>query len=262
MPAGWSLTLIGCTGDTTGLVIGRYASDPLAFVNGGTNGYEAGDTTIRVTIDAGESVVCTFTNTEHASVTYQKETVPASDPQDFVFGVTGSGLTEDTLDTDGASATPSSHTDNLTPDQFGAKTIMETTVTGWDLTALTAVVTPTSPTTSTQGRWTSTLTLARRSSAPSRTRSSPSFIVQKVTKPADSPTNFPFEVTGTGYLPFSLTGQAASNTNTQTLIPGYLHREGNGSDGWVLTGIGGSSDIHQAIRVHVTGRGGSSGAAT
>ena len=73
VPAGWSLTLIGCTGDTTGLVIGRYdTSSPLAFVNGGTDGYDRRHDDPRH-VDAGESVVCTFTNTEHASLDLVKE---------------------------------------------------------------------------------------------------------------------------------------------------------------------------------------------
>ena len=55
---GYDLTDISCSGDTTGLVIGRY--DGLTFVNGGGNGFDVGDTHFRVDIGAGENVTCTF----------------------------------------------------------------------------------------------------------------------------------------------------------------------------------------------------------
>ena len=48
-----------------------------------------------------------------------------------MFGVTGSGLTGATLDTDAGSAgTPSSHTDTLTAAQLGANSITETVPAG------------------------------------------------------------------------------------------------------------------------------------
>ena len=57
-------------------------------------------------------MVCTFTNTEHASLTVKKVTDPASDPQDFDFDLTGTGLQADLdLDTDAGNATlPSEQT--------------------------------------------------------------------------------------------------------------------------------------------------------
>ena len=58
-----------------------------------------------------------------ATVTYQKETVPASDPQDFGFVASGGGMASDTLDTDAGSATPSSHTDTLTRIPTGGQQI-------------------------------------------------------------------------------------------------------------------------------------------
>ena len=75
-----------------------------------------GDRKATLDIDAGEGVVCTFTNTKHASLTVVKVTDPASDPQDFDFDLTGSGLPADLdLDTDAGSAgTPSQQTFPLT----------------------------------------------------------------------------------------------------------------------------------------------------
>ena len=64
---GWSLTNLVCTGggaDSSTSVANRVAT---------------------LDIDAGETVVCTFTNTKGASLTVVKVTDPASDPQDFDF---------------------------------------------------------------------------------------------------------------------------------------------------------------------------------
>ena len=59
--------------------------------------------------------MCTFTNTEHASLKVIKVTDPAEDAQDFDFDLTGSGVGTDLdLDTDPASAgTPSEQTFQL-----------------------------------------------------------------------------------------------------------------------------------------------------
>ena len=92
--AGWSLTDLVCTG---------------AGADSSTN---LGTRTATLDIDAGENVVCTFTNTKHASLTVVKVTDPASDPQDFDFDLTGSGVPADLdLDTDAGNATlPSQQT--------------------------------------------------------------------------------------------------------------------------------------------------------
>jgi hypothetical protein len=73
-----------------------------------------------------------------ATVTYEKETVPASDPQDFAFVASGGGLTSGTLDTDPDSTTPPSHTDTLTASQLaGTKSIAEAVPAGWTLSGIT-----------------------------------------------------------------------------------------------------------------------------
>ena len=87
----------------------------------------------------------------------------------------------------------------------------------------------------------------------------PKLIIQKVTKPAGSSTSFQFQVTGTGYTAFSLTGQSPNNSNTQTLQPGPYTAHEVVPAGWVLTGIGGSSDPNHPTDCTVTGSGGSTG---
>ena len=72
VPAGWMLTNIVCTGDPSH-VIGRIVNN--AFVNGGADGFDAGDTSILVTIDPGENVDCTFTNTQLVSLIIEKTVI-------------------------------------------------------------------------------------------------------------------------------------------------------------------------------------------
>ncbi len=81
-------------------------------------------------------------------------------------------------------------------------------------------------------------------------------IVKKVVKPTSSTTSFSFSTTGTGYAGFSLSDGA---TNSQTLNAGsYTVRE-LVPLGWVLTGIGGSTDVNTPYNCTITGSGGSSG---
>jgi hypothetical protein len=118
--AGWSLTNLVCTGA------------------GGDSSTNLGDRKATLDIDAGEDVVCTFTNTKGASLTVVKVTDPASDPQDFDFDLTGSGVPAGlVLDTDASSAgTPSQETFALSAAQLGAYTVTETALPDWDLTNL------------------------------------------------------------------------------------------------------------------------------
>lgn len=74
-----------------------------------------------------------------ATITVQKVTDPASDPQDFDFDLTGAGAPSDIdLDTDAGSASlDSQSTFNVSAAQLGAYTITESSVVGWTLTDVT-----------------------------------------------------------------------------------------------------------------------------
>ena len=113
LPA-WTLAAPTCIGDSEAQTSGR---------------------TVTLDVDAGETITCTYVNTKHASLTIVKDAVP-NDPQDFSFGVSGTGLVAFTLDDDpGSGAVPSSRTFQLNT-QYGAKTVTESAVAGWTLTGL------------------------------------------------------------------------------------------------------------------------------
>ncbi len=117
---GWSLTDITCI-DPDG---GSTDSGSVATID----------------VDAGETVHCTYTDTEDATVTYEKKTDPDPDPQDFDFTTTGPGLNGATLDTDpGSAGTPASHTDTLSASQLGSHSITEAAQAGWALSDITCV---------------------------------------------------------------------------------------------------------------------------
>jgi uncharacterized repeat protein (TIGR01451 family) len=75
VPAGWTLTNIVCTGDTTGVLVGADAD------------FDPGDTSVSVPIDAGDDVSCTFTNTQNASLDIEKLSVGGTS----IFDFAGSG---------------------------------------------------------------------------------------------------------------------------------------------------------------------------
>jgi uncharacterized protein DUF5979/prealbumin domain-containing protein len=84
-------------------------------------------------------------------------------------------------------------------------------------------------------------------------------VVIKNAKPAEG--SFSFTTTGTGYNGFTLTGATTGNgnVNSQTLNVGtYTVKEGTQLS-WILTGIGGSTDINTPYNCVVTGSGGSTG---
>lgn len=88
-----------------------------------------GSTVNNIQLAAGETVTCTFTNTQNGTIIVDKVTLPAQDPQSFSFTTTGAGYTGFSL-TD--SAQPNSQ--SVVP---GAYSVSETVPSGWDLTSAT-----------------------------------------------------------------------------------------------------------------------------
>jgi hypothetical protein len=82
-------------------------------------------------------------------------------------------------------------------------------------------------------------------------------IIKKIIKPTGSLTSFAFNATGTGYTTgFSLAG---GQQNSQDLSAGTYTAKELVPLGWVLTGIGGSTDPNTPYACTVTGSGGSTG---
>ncbi len=104
------------------------------FANGGTKISDAGDTTVKVTVAAGNTPTCTFTNTQNASLAIQKQTVGAT--ASFDYTGTGAGVqasfTRNTSPTNptNAAAFP------ITGTQLGDKYVRETLLPGYTLTLI------------------------------------------------------------------------------------------------------------------------------
>lgn len=79
VPAGWVLTDISCSGATNSTVS-----------IGGTSGFVAGDTDVSVDVAAGETVICTYTNTKDGSLTIIKDAVGGDGVFSFNHNVPGS----------------------------------------------------------------------------------------------------------------------------------------------------------------------------
>ena len=120
---GFDLTSIVCT-------------DPTA---GNTSTTSLATRTATVKVDPGETVTCVFTNTQRGSIVIIKDTQnPATDPQDFAYTGTGTGLSGFSLDDDGDNANTLSNTktfSNLVPG--GSRVVTETPLPSeWALTAI------------------------------------------------------------------------------------------------------------------------------
>jgi Prealbumin-like fold domain len=80
-------------------------------------------------------------------------------------------------------------------------------------------------------------------------------VIKKITKPVGTG-SFAFATTGTGYNGFTLPG---GGTNSQSLNAGSYTVTESSQLGWVITGIGGSTDPLTPYNCMVTGAGGSTG---
>jgi len=75
VPAGWTLANIACSGASV-----EYSGAG----GGGTPSFQAGDTTVGVTLAGGEAAVCTFANQQQASITIVKKSLGGD--ATFTFG--------------------------------------------------------------------------------------------------------------------------------------------------------------------------------
>ncbi len=126
---GWTLTNIVCTGNPAGLIIGRFVSG--VFQTGGSDGFDPGDTTVSVAIEAGNNVSCTYTNTQNASLDIEKTTVGGT--ATFDYAVDGTGLAPFTRNTAVANPTTSAPFP-FSGLQLGTKDVQELPEAGWTLT--------------------------------------------------------------------------------------------------------------------------------
>src|SRR5688572_16644644 len=99
LPAGWTLTGIVCSG--TGITAAEvdFSTDGSSW----HDDFQAGDDFARVDLQAGDAATCTFTNTNEASLTVVKDTVPDGDGAQFDFATTGQSAYK--LDTEGRKST-------------------------------------------------------------------------------------------------------------------------------------------------------------
>lgn len=125
VPAGWDLTSRAC------VFTGTQNAKTFTSINN--------DAGVSVALGAGEDVTCTFTNTQRGSIVIIKDTQnPATDPQDFAYTGTGTGMSGFSLDDDGDNANTLSNTktfSDLVPG--GSRVVTETPLPSeWALTAI------------------------------------------------------------------------------------------------------------------------------
>ncbi len=172
--AGWDAGTITCVG-------GPFGTGGGSYTNGGP-----------ITVTWGDVVTCTFPSSKRGSITVDKVTGPALDPQSFDFSVAGGP--DSIVDNFALSDTAVPHTSaNLRP---GSYTVTETVPTGWDFTTATCVggsfgagqtITNGGTVNLTAGaQVTCTFTNLRRARV----------IVDKVTNPAADPRVFKFILSG------------------------------------------------------------------
>ena len=207
-----------------------------------------GDT---ITVPLGAAVTCTITNDDIAPTLHLRKVVVNDNGgtktvADFTLTADGTG----TNDLSGTSPVDSGAT--LQADTWA---LSETTVAGYSASAWVCVG-------GTQVGSNITVDIGGTATCTITNDDQPgTIIIQKLIKPTGSLTSFAFEATGPGatgtdYVDFSLTG---GQQNSQTLNAGAYTVTELVPLGWVLTGIGGSTDPNTPYACTVTGSGGSTG---
>ena len=130
---GFTLTNIGCTANGAVIVIGTGQGG--AFAQGATAGFDPGDNSVKVTVDAGDTPTCTFENTLGASLDIEKQSIGGTG--EFDYTVLGAPLVAFTRNT-ATQGNPTVTTPVVIgPADFGDKYVTESPETGWTLTNIT-----------------------------------------------------------------------------------------------------------------------------
>jgi hypothetical protein len=208
-----------------------------------------------ITVALGESKTCTLTNDDIApSLTLDKIVVNdnGGTAQESAWTLTANGGSAGTLS--GAGAAGSADVVSGSTFKAGTYALSESTGPyGYSAGSWSCVKNGGSPVTG------SSITLGVGDSATCTITNNDqpgTIIVKKIIKPEGSATSFSFDASGTGYTDFSL---SANQTNSQTLNAGSYTVTELVPLGWVLTGIGGSTDPNTPYNCTVTGSGGSTG---
>src|SRR6185369_15492173 len=229
VPAGWVLTNIVCTGQSTSTV-----------TIGATGQFDAGDTNSTVNLAAGENITCVYTNTKNSSITIQNVMVGGSGT--FTFTGTPGG----TISTNNGTITQS-----LPP---GTYSTAETVPAGWVLTNIVCTGQSTSTVTIgaagqfDAGDTNSTVNLAAGENITcvyTNTKNG-SITIQKVM------------VGGSGTFTFTGTPGGTISTNngtiTQSLPPGTYTTAETVPAGWVLTNIVCTGQSTSTVTIGATGQ--------
>lgn len=189
--AGWDMTSASCVSSTQDV-----------------------ETPASISLQAGETVTCTFTNTKKGHLIVQKTTEPAGDLTVFNVNASGTGTI-----TNGGTGTITDATDKDYEVTAGTYSVSETVPSGWTKTGDTcqSVVVAAGETK------TCVITNTKQSN----------IIVNKVTDPAGDPQSFVFTTTGAGYNGFNLTDLAAPND--QALAAGTYGVSETPLAGWTQT---------------------------
>jgi hypothetical protein len=127
---GYTLTNIACTANGAVIAIGTGQGG--AFSQGTTSGFDAGDNTVKITVDAGDNPTCTFTNTKDASVDIEK--ISLGGTETFDYTVSGTPLVPFTRTTTTAGVATTTAPVTVTAANFGDKYVSESAETGYTLT--------------------------------------------------------------------------------------------------------------------------------
>jgi prealbumin domain-containing protein len=197
-----------------------------------------------ITLQPGQSVVCTFTNTKRAHIIVRKVVDPATDPTVFSFVTTGAGYAGFNLGHGG-----SNDSGPLLP---GAYSVSEMLPSVFRITGLSCAITTTGTGTSSfnvpstpitvppgppaaAGLVTITAGAGDTVTCTYTNQKWTHIIVQKVTIPTDTSTSFEFTTTGDGYAGFSLVGGGSNDSGR--LVPGLYTVAEAVPAGWDLTGL-------------------------